>query len=72
MRIFLLYDKELSHDSVERRIDVWWRGEENGYLNERHLVYPKSGGGVASILPVTLPVKSRWRPVLIGLVRYCF
>ena len=32
MSIILLEDKDLSHDSLHRRIDVWWRGEENGYL----------------------------------------
>ncbi len=32
MSIILLHDQGLAQDSLQRRIDVWWRGQENGYL----------------------------------------
>jgi hypothetical protein len=32
MSLVLIHDKGLSQDSFRRRIDVWWRGQENGYL----------------------------------------
>jgi amino acid transporter len=32
MSLVLIHDKGLSQDSLNRRIDIWWRGQENGYL----------------------------------------
>ncbi len=32
MSLILLDDRNLSSESLTRRIDVWWRGQENGYL----------------------------------------
>ncbi|MBN1106742.1 MAG: amino acid permease [Deltaproteobacteria bacterium] len=32
MSMVLVHDKGLSQDSFNRRIDIWWRGQENGYL----------------------------------------
>jgi len=32
MSLILLDDRGATPDSLTRRIDVWWRGQENGYL----------------------------------------
>jgi len=32
MSLILIQDKEVTRDLFDRRIDIWWRGQENGYL----------------------------------------